>query len=184
MARYEKVFSEFEILNSSIKFADSEDFTKIGSVGSISEELAVMVLTKKCEGVTVKTVVRGSTEGTITLNLHMRYDLYLEAFGMNQEGLVDGVQAYGKKSKHKEFIFVAEVYDEDGNKKLIAYPRCIMSSAPKTSITNGGEEVAEIEVSITLFADEEGNVKYESMNEELATQWMTGFSSEIVKRSY
>ena len=185
MAKYENVFSEYEIKNSSVKFADAEAFTKIGCVGSADEELEVKVVNKSCEGVVVKSVARGATSGTVNLSLHMKYSLYVEAFGMDLDGLKEGVYAYGKNSKHKEFTFVAEVYDEDGNKKLLAYPRCVMASAPSGNITNGAEEVAEIEIEMNLFADDEGNVKYEAMVSELAEditeQWLNNWSTELVK---
>lgn len=185
MAKYEKVFSEFEILNTSIKFEDAEAFTKLGCVGSAEEELAVRVVTKNCEGIQVKSVARGATNGTLNLTLHIRHDLYVEAFGMNKDELKEGVYAYGKNSRHKEFCLVAEVYDEDGNKKLIAYPRAVMASAPSGTITNGAEEVAEIEIEVNLFADDEGNVKYVAMvlelTEDISEQWMTNFNYDLVK---
>lgn len=186
MAKYQYAFSEYEIKNSSIKFEDGSAFEKLGCVGSIEEELAVRVVTKNCEGVQVKSVARGATNGTLNVTLHMRYDLYAEAFGMNQEGLKEGVYAYGKNSKHKEFTFVAEVFDEDGNKKLIAYPRCVMASAPAGNITNGAEEVAEIEIEMNVFADDAGNVKYECMcseatDENLTNTWLSAWNAELVK---
>ena len=190
MARLESVFSEYEIKNSSIKLVGSENFVKLGCVGAASEELVVVVVQKKCEGQVAKSVSKGATNGTLNLTLHMRHDLYVEAFGMIQEGLKDGVYAYGKNSRHKEFCFVAEVFDEDGNSKLIAYPRCVMASAPKGTITNGAEEVAEIEIDINLFADEDGNVKYEAIvsemedaeGENIVNTWLTAFSTELVKK--
>ena len=122
MAKYESVFSNFEITNASIKFADaaSGTYTKLGCVGSAEDELEVKVVTKKCEGNVVKSVARGAGSGTLSLSLHMKHSLYVEAFGMDQDDLADGVYAYGKNSRHKEFALVAEVYDEDGNKKLVA----------------------------------------------------------------
>ena len=85
MANYTSVFSNFEIKNASIKFKDSDGaFTKLGCVGSAEDELEVKVVTKNCEGVLAKSVARGAGSGTLTMSLHMRYDLYVEAFGMNQ----------------------------------------------------------------------------------------------------
>lgn len=120
------------------------------------------------------------------MTLHMNYDLYVEAFGMDQEGLKTGVMAYGRNSRHKEFALVAQIYDEDGNEKLVAYPRCVMSSAPSASIENGAEEVAEIEIEINLFADDNGNVKYEAIAEEakdIADTWMTDWTPELMKQA-
>lgn len=188
MAKYESVFSEFEIKNASIKFADGTgDFTKLGCVGSADDELEVKVVTKSCEGVVVKSVARGAGSGTLSMTLHMNYSLYTEALGMNQAELKEGVMAYGKNSRHKEFALVAEIYDEDGNKKLVAYPRCVMASAPSVSIENGAEEVAQIEMELNLFADSLGNCKYEaiveSLDADISEQWMTNWSSELVKKA-
>ena len=117
----------------------------------------------------------------------MKYSLYAEALGMEQEGLVEGVMAYGRDSKHKEFALVAEIYDEDGKKKLVAYPKCVMASAPSATIENGAEEVAEIEMEINLFADDLGNCKYEAvveaLGEDLSEQWMSNWSQDLVKQA-
>lgn len=187
MAKYENVFSDYEIKNTSIKFADAEGFKKIGCVGNIEEELEVRVVTKNCEGVVAKSVAKGSGSGTLTISLHMQYDLYVEAFGMEQEGLKEGIVAYGRNSRHKEFTLVAEVFDEDGNTKLIAYPRCVMASAPACTIENGAEEVAEIEVEINLFPDEDGNCKYQAIgdavSDDITNTWLTSWSIDIVKNA-
>ncbi len=183
---YSNVFSNYEIKNASIKFKDGSEYTKLGCVGTAEEELEVKVVTKNCEGVLAKSVARGAGSGTVTMSLHMKYDLYAEAFGMDQEGLVPGVMAYGRNSRHKEFALVAQVFDEDGNEKLIAYPRCVMASAPTASIENGAEEVAEIEIEINLFADDNGNVKYEAIATEaeaIAAQWMTAWTPELMKQN-
>lgn len=183
---YSNVFSNFEIKNASIKFNNDTagTFTKLGCVGSADEELAVTVISKNCEGVLAKTVSRGAGSGTISMSLHMKYDLYVKAFGMDQAGLKTGVMAYGRNSRHKEFTLVAQILDEDGNEKLVAYPRCIMASAPKFTIENGAEEVAEIEIEINLFADDNENVKYEVVvdeeNKANYTDWLTAWSVDMV----
>ena len=79
-------------------------------------------------------------------------------------------------------LCLKEKSNEQGNKKLIAYPKCVMSSAPKSNITNGSEEVTEVEIQVSLMADELGNVKYESMDDSLASQWMTNFSNTVITR--
>lgn len=183
------VFSEYEIKKSAIKMADSEStFTTLGCVGSIDESLAVTTVTKKCEGVVVKTVTRGAGTGEVKLTLHMKYNLYVEALGMVDGALKDGVYSYGTNSRHKEFSYVAEVNDEDGNIKYIAYPRCTIASGPSNKIENGGEEVQEIELTISIFPDENGNCKYEcpaielEQNDTLKTEWLTAFTPELVRK--
>lgn len=185
------VFSEYEIKNSAIKINDTEstEFKKVGCVGSIEEALDCTTVTKKCEGVVKKTVTRGAGTGEAKISLHMNYNLYVSLFGMDQAGLKEGVYAYGTGSRHKEFCYVAEVMDEDGNIKYIAYPKCSVKTGPANKIENGGEEVQEIEMTFSLYQDDSGNCKYESPaielgeSDTLKTQWMTAFTPELVKAS-
>ena len=187
---YKQVFSEYEIKEASIRFEDAgeeERFEKLGCVGSIDESLETITVTKKCEGVVVKSVTRGSGNGELTLSLHMRYDLYVHMFGMEDETLADGVLGYGQNSRHKNFAFVAKVKDEDGNVKYIAYPKLIIQSGLANKIENGAEEVAEIEITAYVQPDENGFAKYEALDilldETIKGKWMTEFKPELVKKT-
>lgn len=190
MAKLKTVFSEYEIKNSAIKINSDSlgTFSNVGCVGSIEETLDCKTVTKKCEGVVKKTVTKGAGTGEAKISLHINYDLYVSLFGMDQEGLKEGVYAYGTESKHKEFTYVAEVIDEDGNKKYIAYPKCSVKTGPGSKIENGSEEVQEIEMTFSLYSDENDNCKYECPVSELGedasglkTKWMTAFTSELVR---
>lgn len=186
-AKLTTVFSEYEIKNSAIKINDdtSTEFKKVGCVGSIEEALDCITVTKKCEGVVKKTVTRGAGTGEAKITLHMNYNLYVSIFGMDQSGLKEGVYAYGTGSRHKEFCYVAEVNDEDGNIKYKAYPRCSVKTGPANKIENGGEEVQEIEMTFSLYPDEYGNCEYESpaveLDEVTKGQWMTEFTPELAQ---
>ena len=190
MAKLETVFSEYEIKNSAIKINgdSSGTFVKVGCVGSIEEALDCITVTKKCEGVVKKTVTKGAGTGEAKISLHINYNLYVSLFGMDQDGLKEGVYAYGTGSRHKEFTYVAEVVDEDGNKKYIAYPKCSVKTGPGNKIENGSEEVQEIEMTFSLYSDENTNCKYECPVVELGedidglkTKWMTAFTPDLVK---
>ena len=189
MSNIKVAFSEFEIKNASIKFNDEEEgtFEKLGCVGSLEEELEILVVTKKCEGVIAKSRSIGTGAGSLTASLHMRYDLFVKAFGMDIEGLADGVYAYGKNSRNKEFTFVAQVKDEDGNVKYVAYPKVIMTNAPTGSIENGVEEIAEIEIEMSLMPDDYGNCKYQAvaseLDETIANQWMSAWTPELMQKT-
>ena len=190
MAIYQTNFAEYEVKESSVKFNDAAEssFNKLGCVGKLDEELECKVVQKKCEGIVAKTRTIGTGNGTLTLSLHIRYDLYVKAFGMESTDLKDGVVAYGRNSRHKEFTYVAKVLDEDGLEKMIAYPRCIMASAPKGSIENGVEEIAEIEIEISIMPDDFGNGKYEmvvtnDVDETLKSTWLTAFTPALVRKS-
>lgn len=182
----ENVFSEYEVKNTSIKFNDEEgNAVKVGCVGTLEETMNTKVITKSCEGVVVKTVVKGDGTGELKLNLHMRYDLYLKSYGMMADDLKTGVYGYGRNSRHKAMTITAEVYDEDGNKKLKAYPNCIIQTGMARTITNGAEEVAEIEMTISVMPDENGYGLYEALSDGLdttvANNWLTSFTPSLVQ---
>ena len=182
---YKDVFSEYEIKNASVKFDGSETFEKLGCVGSIDESMETVTVTKKCEGTVTKSVTRGTGNGELKISLHMRYDLYVQVFGMQDNALKSGVVGYGRTSRHKAFALVAEVKDEDNNTKYIAYPKLVASSGIANKIENGAEEVAEIELTVAVNPDENGFGKYEALDklldETIKGQWMTAFTPDLVK---
>lgn len=178
-------FSEFEVKETSIRFSDEEEATKIGCVGTSEETLNSKVVTKKCEGRVAKTKVRGDGTGALKLSLHMKYDTFLKTYGMKVKGLKAGVVAYGTDSIHEAFCLTQKVIDEDGNEKLKAYPNCIVTSGISRKIENGAEEVAEIELEINLMPDENGMCMYEALVDEtldasIKTNWITKFKPEMV----
>lgn len=183
MASTIEQFSEFEVKESHAKFEEG-DAVKLGCVGSLGETLNVKTVTKKCEGVTVKSVTRGDGTGELAFTLHMREEVFRKMFGMVNEGFKAGVYAYGQGSRHKEFCYTAKVYDEDGNVKYKAYPKCCVTTGISRKIENGAEEVAEIEVTAAIMPDEKGNGMYEAFAEDLdeatAKDWLTKFSYDLV----
>lgn len=188
MAIYEQVHSEYELREMAVKIAGEAEYKHADCVGSSEEELDVIQISKKCRGVTVKTRVKGAGTGTLTISAHVPYNIYNSIYDMsNRADLVEGVEGYGTGSVHKEFAIVERVFDEDGIEKLKAYPRCIMLSGPKGSIENGAEEVAELEMEVSLMPDENGYCMYQCIVESLpegsdvATKWMTAFAPELVK---
>lgn len=182
------VFSEYELRKMAIRFDNESTAVEASCVGSCSEELDVRKVTKKCRGITVKTRVKGSGTGKLTISMHVPKDVYDGMFGMKLDGLIDGVRAYGQSSIHPEFCITQEVYDEDGNKKFKAYPRCIMESGVSRSIENGTEEVKEVDLDISIMPDEHGMGMYEVLDSELKeetvrTNWMSKFDPETMYSS-
>lgn len=182
------VFSEYELRKMAIRFDNESTAVEASCVGSCSEELDVRKVTKKCRGITVKTRVKGSGTGKLTISMHVPKDVYDGMFGMKLDGLIDGVRAYGQSSTHPEFCITQEVYDEDGNKKFKAYPRCIMESDVSRSIENGTEEVKEVDLDISIMPDEHGMGMYEVLDSELKeetvrTNWMSKFDPETMYSS-
>lgn len=181
------VFSEFEVKNTSIKFdGENGPADKIGCVGSLEETMNTKVISKKCEGVVKKQVVKGDGTGELKLSVHMKYEHYAKTYGLVTDGYKEGVYAYGQNSVHKPFCLTAEVFDEDGEKKLKAYPHCVITTGIARKIENGAEEVAEIELTITVMPDDDGNGMYEclvtdSTDASLVNSWITNFAPTLIK---
>ncbi len=184
MATNIEQFSEFEVKESHAKFADGEAMP-LGCVGSLEETLNVRTVTKKCEGVLKKSVTRSDGSGEIKFTMHMRWEVFKNAFGLISDGLKAGVYAYGTGSRHKEFCYTAKVLDEDGNVKYKAYPKCCVSTGIATKIENGAEEVAEIEVTAAVFADAKGNCMYQAFDSEVdetvKAGWIENFTPDLVE---
>lgn len=185
----EKVFSDFEIKETAIKFSDDEASERIGCVGTAEETLNNKQITKKCEGIVRKYVIKGDGTATVKYSLHMRFAHFYKALGMKFDTLKEGVYAYGEQSRHEEVCITSKVYDEDGRLKLKAYPRFVITDAVARIIENGAEEVAEIEISGTALPDDDGNCTYEVMIAELSEEnaesftesFMTNFDASLLK---
>lgn len=181
------VFSDFEIDRIGVKFTGADATVAMNCIGSVEEEMTAKAVTKKCRGVVIKNTVKGTGEGTLTISAHVPYEIFKQAFGMEQDTLKDGVIAYGSNSRHKEFCLTMHVVDEDGAEKYKAYPKCIFSARPTISTENGAEEVAEVELTISVAPDEDGNGMYEALADGLDTQiaskWIEEFTPALVKVS-
>ena len=180
------VFSDFELDQMGLKFTDAEAYKNVNCVGSVEEEMESKTVTKSCRGVVVKTISKGTGSGTLKVTAHVPWAVYTEAYGMDLDTLLDGVKAYGRNSRHKAFSIVMHITDEDGVEKLKAYPNCVMSTGVTRKIENGAEEVAELELEISVMPDEYGNGVYEAVVSELTDEnvketWMTAFTSDLVQ---
>jgi len=116
----------------------------------------------------------------------MHPDQYVIAYGMALGRLCEGVKAYGRNSVHEAFSITQHVYDEDGVEMFKAYPNCIIESGKTAKTENGAEEVAEIELEISIMPDDYGNGVYQALASELTdgtakTDWMTKFTPDMVQ---
>lgn len=179
-----KVFSEFEVDQIGFRFAEDEKAALVGCIGSLEEETEVKKITKSCRGVVRKTIVRETGNGTLTLSLHIPYDIYNELLGRNLDGLAEGVHASGETSIHPSCCLTAHVTDEDGDVKYRAYPNCVVAENSTRKIENGGEEVAETEMTLSYMPDDNGIGMYEALakdvSDEIAAAWMEQFTTELV----
>lgn len=185
----DKVYSDFEIKETAIKFKNDEKGERIGCIGTLDETLNTRSITKKCEGIVRKYVVKGDGTANVKFSLHMRWNHFVKALGMKFDTYKDGVYAYGENSTHEEACITGKVYDEDGRAKLKAYPRFMITDGVARKIENGAEEVAEIEISGIALPDDDGNCTYEVMMEELnesdketfTESFMTNFNVDLLK---
>lgn len=182
------VFSEYELREMGIKIADAEAYISANCVGSCEEELDTKVITKSCRGVVIKKVVKGAGTGKLTISMHMPWEIYADVYGMNLDTLIEGVKAYGTNSVHKSFAITQHVYDEDGEEKFKAYPNAVIETGVARKIENGAEEVAEIELEVSVQPDEHGNCMYEALASELKDEtakstWMTAFEPSMVQKT-
>jgi hypothetical protein len=180
------VFSEYELREMAVKFKSEESYVNADCVGSCEEEMETKVVSKSCRGVVVKETVKGTGKGTLKLSMHMPYEIFKKAYGMELNTLKEGVIAYGQNSRHEAFSITQHVFDEDGNEKFKAYPNAIIKTGIARKIENGAEEVAEVELEVSVMPDEDGNGMYEALASELKdeavkTTWMNAFTPELVK---
>lgn len=179
------VFSEFEVKAQYIKIADEDSYSTMSCVGSSEEDLEVKIITKKCRGAIAKEKVKGTGNGTLTESLHVPRDIYNKMYDMNRPNLKKGVYAYGQNSSHPEFSITQRVLDEDGVEKFKAYPRCVLESGPKRPVENGQEEVPELELTIKLLPDDNGECMYEALkselDEETSGKWLEHFGTSLVQ---
>lgn len=173
--------SEYELDLLGIKFAGAEAADEIKCVGSCEEEMTAKVITKSCRGVVVKKVVKGTGEGTLKITAHIPYAIYEKFYGMTLDSLVTGAKAYGRNSVHKGFCLTAHVTDEDGAEKYKAYPNCVVATGVVREIKNGAEEVAQLELEVSVMPDEHGNGLYEVIagtdTANLTKDWIKSFDA-------
>ena len=178
--------SEYELDQLGIKFNGANTTELIKCIGSAEEEMEAKAITKSCRGVVVKEIVKGTGKGTVKITAHIAWAIYTEFYGMALDTLIKGVKAYGRNSVHKAFCATAHVTDEDGAEKYKAYPNCVIKSGVVRKIENGAEEVAELELEISVSPDEYGNGLYEVAADELEDEdvkasWMTEFDPAMVQ---
>lgn len=180
-------YSEFTCDQLGIKIGDEEKHKVAAAVGSIEETMNAKTVVKKYKGIESKTRTKGTGTGEIKLSAHIAYEIYKKMYGMDVDGLIKGVSAYGQNSTHKPFSITCLVLDEDDVKKLKAYPNCIIKEGKSGKIENGGEEVQEIELSISVMPDEFGYGMYEALYDEMdkdaADKWMADFAPKFAQGS-
>lgn len=178
-------FSEYSIKEMNLNFGNQNSMPA-GCIGTCEEALDVKILTKKCKGVVTKKKTKHSGGGELKITGHMLLEAYYTMHGMKNADLAEGVMSFGSGSMPSMCITMV-VLDEDDNVKLKAYPNSTVSSGPARKIDASSEEIAEVELTISLAADSNGNCLYEKIvdpttDEELMTKWMTNFNYDLVEK--
>lgn len=182
------IFSNYEVRKIGIKLNTTGSTQKVAEcVASMEDECETRTVTKKCRGVTAKTRTFGTGAGTITISMHIPTELRADIFALTRSDLKDGVMGYGTPNAHPEFCMTADVFDEDGVEKLVAYPKCVMQTGPNFSVENGADEIEEDELEISFMPDDKGYGKYlalaEGLDETVKASWFTNFTTELVTKT-
>ena len=182
-----EVYSPYEIDQLAIKVAGDSAYTRDDCIGTMTVERETKTVTKSCRGVVKKRKTRPTGNGTITLSMHIKLDLYRKINGMTNEGLQPGVYSFNNTVAMPEFSIAARVKNEDDDVLYKAFPRCKIEEINTLSIENGSEEVAEVELKMAYMPDENNIGEYEALADELTGEvltsenWMTAFSTENAK---
>ena len=182
-----EVYSYFEADQLAIKVAGEDSYVRDDCVGSIEIERETKTVIKKCRGVTKKRKTKPTGNGTLTLKMHVKLNLYRKLHAMTNEGLQPGVYAFDNTNAMPEASVTVRVKDEDDNIMFLGYPRCKVEEINKLSIENGAEEVAELEMKLSYMPDDFNKGEYQALEAELTgdvltpENWMTTFSSETAQ---
>ena len=182
-----EVYSPYEVDQLAIKVAGDESYTRDDCVGKLTVERETKTVTKSCRGVVKKRKTKATGNGTVTLSMHVKLELYRKINGMTNSGLQPGVYAFDNTVAMPEVSILARVKDEDDNIMYKAFPRCKVEEINTMEIENGSEEVKEVEMKLSFMPDDYNKGEYEALAEELtgsvlnADNWMVSFSSALAQ---
>lgn len=179
-------FTEFELSRLGIKIKEALKADVLSCVGKLEEELENKTVQKKCGSRVLKTRTKGTGNGTLKITAYVPQDLLVDLYGMKREDLKEGITAYGLTSQHAVACITAEVLNEDGEKKLKAYPNCTITKALSRSVDNDSEDIAMLELEIAVMPDDHNEGMYEAVeadvkDETVKTKWMEEFTRELVE---
>ena len=181
------VYSPYECDQLAIKVAGDDAYTRDDCIGTLTVERETKTITKSCRGVVKKRKTKPTGNGTITLKMHIKLNLYRKLHAMQTTGLQPGVYAFDNTAAMPEFSVTARVKDEDDVVMFKAFPRCKIEEINSLEIENGAEEVAEVELKASYMPDDYNKGEYEAIADELtgnvlnADNWMTDFSSVLAQ---
>ncbi|TGB04690.1 phage tail protein [Halobacillus salinus] len=186
-----ETFDPTKITNASAQFKNSDgtqgEGEKFSCIGSVEGETTLKELIKRCEGVEVGKKVKPE-KMELTVTGHVPVVIVRKLFGLSNQDLKEGVYKYSQSSVGQDFVLTADVIDEfEDVTKLIAFPNCTSTNGFGFSLENGGDEVAQMEVTLTAYPDAMKNLYYEVLVSELADDstvpdtWHTAFDYTLVE---
>lgn len=180
-------FDNYEVTNGQF-LEKGQNAVKLGCTGALNIEAETKTITKKCEGKVAREVT-SVTKLNGTFTGHMPVGVLRSVFGLSNKDLEAGIYGYGSKSVGAKGALTFDGYDIGReHHKFIAFPNMNWTGGLKFAITNGQEEIAEVEVTFSALVDENGYFYYEAFEdditkEEVKTKWNKEFTSTLVKKA-
>lgn len=182
-------FDNFRITNGKWRKREKgvlKNAIKLGCTGALSAEAETTTITKKCEGKVAREVTR-VTKISGTFTGHVAVGVLRDMMGLTNVNLKEGVYGLSELSSGANGAIMFEVYDLDDNKKNIAFPNINWSMVNIIGITNGEEEIAEIEAPFSALIDDNKYFYYEGFEDDITdesvrTGWNASFTPELVSK--
>ncbi len=177
-------FDDYKIEEGSIQF-DKKSAIAFGCIGTLDATANVEEIVKKCEGIVVKKAKR-ITDMTVALTGHAKVAATRDISGLSNEGLKNGVYAYGTDTFSKPFVFSARVLDMDGKVKYIAFTNLENVKGLSVKVNNDTTEIEMKDFEFSALPDSNKKFYYEAYEDELEDEtvkqkWLTNFTPELVK---
>ena len=132
----------------------------MGCTGKLDITTTSTKIEDMCDG-----IIAGTFNQITDLQLSLSGKLYREVetdlFGFIQEGLVNGVKAYGVDSQGKPMQIAAVVVDFSGKKEIVVFPNVSNTDGFARAMDNASKtEVPDADYSLQANADEYRNFAY------------------------
>lgn len=183
-------FDQFRVTNGHVAFIDPDTSERgeqydIECTGSLSVDSETKTISKVCEGI-VTDEISVIESMAVDLSGHMPVEVLRNVYGISTDGNIEGVYSFNRDSRGQVGTWTWDITSPfQTDRKLIAFPRLSVQGGLSWSLENGGDEVAEVEISFSALPDERGNFYYEAMESEVDTtvvnKWHKEFSTELVE---
>lgn len=177
-------FEDYQVVEATVKIGE-ETAIGFGPMGTLDGESDISTVEKKAEGRTLK-VKKRVNKMNVTMTGHATVPVKRNIYGLSNEGLKEGVYAYGTDIAIPSIVFTAIILDMEGNKKYMAFPKMEDVKGLNIKIDNDVTEIEMNEFEFTALADSNKKFYYEAyedeLDEETKAAWLTNFTPELVKQ--